>query len=196
MPDNSVTIIGNVTRDPELRFTASGQATATFGMAVNRRWMNRQTNEWQEAVSFLNVVCWHELAENAAETLHKGTRVIVTGRLEQRSWETQDGEKKSIVEIVADEVGPSLRWASASVTRNERRGGDGGGGDGDSGGGGGGGGGGYSRGGGGGGNRGGGGQGAAQGAGQGAGGSSRPASNGEPTAPGSSSGYDYDEEPF
>ena len=197
MPDNSVTIIGNVTRDPELRFTASGQATATFGMAVNRRWMNRQTNEWQEAVSFLNVVCWRELAENAAETLHKGTRVIVTGRLEQRSWETQDGEKKSIVEIVADEVGPSLRWASASVTRNERRGGDGGGGDGDSGGGGGGGGG-YSRGGGG--NRGGagqgGGQGAGQGGGQGAGGSSRPASNGEPTAPGSSSGYDYDEEPF
>ena len=185
MPDNSVTIIGNVTRDPELRFTASGQATATFGMAVNRRWMNRQTNEWQEAVSFLNVVCWRELAENAAETLHKGTRVIVTGRLEQRSWETQDGEKKSIVEIVADEVGPSLRWASASVTRNERRGADGGDGDG----------GGYSRGGGGG-NRGGAGQGAGQGGGQGGGGSSRPASNAEPAAPGSSSGYDYDEEPF
>ncbi len=189
MPDNSVTIIGNVTRDPELRFTASGQATATFGMAVNRRWMNRQTNEWQEAVSFLNVVCWRELAENAAETLHKGTRVIVTGRLEQRSWETQDGEKKSIVEIVADEVGPSLRWASASVTRNERRDGAGGaGGGGDEGGGGG-----YSRGGGGGGNRG----GAGQGGGQGGGSYSRPATNAEPAAAaGSSSGYDYDEEPF
>jgi single-strand DNA-binding protein len=186
MPDNSVTIIGNVTRDPELRFTASGQATATFGMAVNRRWMNRQTNEWQEAVSFLNVVCWRELAENAAETLHKGTRVIVTGRLEQRSWETQDGEKKSIVEIVADEVGPSLRWASAAVTRNERRGADSGDGDG-----GGGGGGGYNRGGGGGGGNRGGGQG-----GGGQGGSTRPASNAEPAAPSSSSGYDYDEEPF
>lgn len=121
MSGNSVTIIGNVTRDPELRFTASGQATATFGMAVNRRWQNRQTNEWEEAVSFFNVVCWRELAENAAESLHKGTRVIVTGRLEQRSWESQDGEKKSVVEIVADEVGPSLRWASAQVMRNERR---------------------------------------------------------------------------
>ena len=188
MPDNSVTIIGNVTRDPELRFTASGQATATFGLASNRRWMNRQTNEWQEAVGFFNVVCWRELAENAAETLHKGTRVIVTGRLEQRSWETQDGEKKSTVEIVADEVGPSLRWASASVTRNERRGGDGD--DGGSGGGG------YNRGGGqggggGGGNRGGGGQ----SGGQGGGGYSRPAASAEPAAP-NSSGYDYDEEPF
>lgn len=122
MSDNSCTVIGNVTRDPELRFTASGQATATFGLAVNRRWMNKQTNEWQEQVSFLNVVTWRELAENAAESLHKGSRVIVTGRLEQRSWETDGGEKKSIVEIVADEVGPSLRWASAQVTRNERQG--------------------------------------------------------------------------
>jgi single-strand DNA-binding protein len=178
MPDNSVTIIGNVTRDPELRFTASGQATATFGMAVNRRWMNRQTNEWQEAVSFLNVVCWRELAENAAESLHKGTRVLVTGRLEQRSWETQDGEKKSIVEIVADEVGPSLRWASAQVTRNERRGGDSDGGGGNSGGGGGG--------------RSGGGSAGGSGSG-GGGGYSRPAANAEPA---SSGGYEYDEEPF
>ena len=123
--DNSVTVIGNVTRDPELRFTASGQASATFGLAVNRRWQNRQTNEWEEKVSFINVVCWRELAENAAESLHKGSRCIVVGRLEQRSWETNDGEKKSIVEVVADEVGPSLRWASAQVVRNERRGGDG-----------------------------------------------------------------------
>ena len=200
MPDNSVTVIGNVTRDPELRFTASGQATATFGIAVNRRWMNRQTNEWQEAVSFLNVVCWREQAENAAESLHKGTRVIVTGRLEQRSWETQDGEKKSIVEIVADEVGPSLRWASATISHNERRGGD----DDGSGAGGGGGGGGFNRGGGGqsgggggqgGSGSGGGNRGGAQGGGQGAGGSIRPAANAEPAAP-SSSGYDYDEEPF
>jgi single-strand DNA-binding protein len=124
MSGNNITIMGNVTRDPELRFTASGQATATFGIAVNRRWQNRQTNEWEEAVSFFNVVTWRELAENAAESLHKGTRVLVSGRLEQRSWETADGEKKTVVDIVADEVGPSLRYASATVTRNERRTGD------------------------------------------------------------------------
>jgi single-strand DNA-binding protein len=126
MSGNNITIVGNVTRDPELRFTASGQATATFGIAVNRRWQNRQTNEWEEAVSFFNVVTWRELAENAAESLHKGTRVLVSGRLEQRSWETQDGEKKTVVDIVADEVGPSLKWASAQIVRNERRGGEGG----------------------------------------------------------------------
>ena len=121
MPDNSVTVIGNVTRDPELRFTPSGQATAGFGLAVNRRWMNRQSNEWQEQTSFFNVVCWREQAENVSETLTKGARVIVTGRLEQRSWETPDGERRSVVEIVADEVGPSLRWATAQVVKNERR---------------------------------------------------------------------------
>ena len=119
---NSVNVCGNVTRDPELRFTASGQATATFGVAVNRRWQNRQSSEWEESVSYFNVVCWRELAENVAESLHKGSRVMVVGRLEQRSWEDQAGAKKSVVEIVADEVGPSLRWASAQVTRNERRG--------------------------------------------------------------------------
>ena len=118
---SNVTIIGNVTRDPELRFTPSGQANASFGVAVNRRWQNRQTNEWEEAVSFFDVVCWRELAENVSEGITKGTRVIVTGRLEQRSWETQDGDKRSKIEIVADEVGPSLRWATATVTRNERR---------------------------------------------------------------------------
>ncbi len=131
MSGNNVTIVGNITRDPELRFTASGQATATFGLAVSRRWQNRQTNEWEEATSFFNVVCWRELAENCAESLHKGARVMVTGRLEQRSWETPDGDKRSVIEVVADEVGPSLRWATAQVTRNERRGGgddDGGGG--------------------------------------------------------------------
>jgi single-strand DNA-binding protein len=122
---NTVTLAGNVTRDPELRFTASGQATASFGLAVNRRWQNKQTQEWEEAVSYFTVVAWRELAENATESLAKGTRVIVTGRLEQRSWETPDGQKKSTVEITADEIGPSLRWASAHVTRNERRGGEG-----------------------------------------------------------------------
>lgn len=130
MADNTVTIVGNVTRDPEVRYTAGGQANATFGVAVNRRWMNRQTNEWEERVSFFNVVCWREMAENVAESIGKGTRVVVTGRLEQRSWETENGEKRTVVEIAADEVGPSLRWATATVNRNERREGTGGGGSG------------------------------------------------------------------
>lgn len=121
MSGNSVTIIGNVTREPELKFTASGAATAKFGVAVNRRWQNRQTNDWEEAVSFFDVVCWKEMAENAAESLTKGTRVIVTGRLEQQSWETDQGDKRSKVEVVADEIGPSLRWANAEVVKNERR---------------------------------------------------------------------------
>src|SRR5215212_7059079 len=125
---NTVTLVGNVTRDPELRFTPSGQATATFGLAVNRRWQNRQTQEWEEATSFFDVVCWREMAENASESLTRGARVIVTGRLEQRSWETQEGDKRSKIEVVADEVGPSLRWATAEVKKNDRKGpGDGGG---------------------------------------------------------------------
>lgn len=126
---NTVELIGNITRDPELRFTPSGAAVATLGTTVNRRWRNQQTNEWEEAVSFFDVVCWREMAENVSESLTKGTRVIVTGRLDQRSWETDNGEKRSKVEVVADEVGPSLRWATAAITRNERReGGTGGGG--------------------------------------------------------------------
>jgi single-strand DNA-binding protein len=126
---NTIVLVGNVTRDPELRFTPTGQPTTTFGLAVNRRWQNRQTQEWEEATSFFDVVCWRELAENASESLHRGARVIVTGRLEQRSWETSDNEKRSKVEVVADELGPSLRWASAVVTKNERKGpGEGGGG--------------------------------------------------------------------
>ncbi len=125
--DNTVTIVGNVTRDPELRYTPSGAALASFGVAVNRRWRDQQTNDWKESVSFLDVVCWREMADNVCETLSKGARVVVTGRLEQRSWEDSDGNKKSKVEIVADDVGPSLRWASAEITRNERRTPDGGG---------------------------------------------------------------------
>ena len=121
---NSVTVVGNITRDPELRFMPSGQAQATFGLAVNRRWQNRQTQEWEEATSFFDVVCWREMAENASESLARGARIIVTGRLEQRSWETPEGEKRSKTEIVADEIGPSLRWATAQVTKNERRGPD------------------------------------------------------------------------
>jgi single-strand DNA-binding protein len=125
---SSITIIGNITRDPEMRFTPSGQPTASFGVAVNRRWQNRQTQDWEEATSFFDVVCWRDLAENVSESLQKGSRVIVSGRLEQRSWETPDGDKRSKVEIVADEVGPSLRWATAQVTKADRRSPDGGGG--------------------------------------------------------------------
>ena len=120
-PGNSVTLVGNCTRDPELRFTSSGQAVATFGLAVNRRWQNRQTNEWEEQVSFFDVTVWQQMAENVAESVTKGTRVVVTGRLDQRSWETQDGDKRSKIEVVADEVAPSLRYATAQIVRNERR---------------------------------------------------------------------------
>ncbi len=120
---NSITIVGNLTRDPELRYTPSGQSNTRFGVAVNRRWQDRASGEWQEATSFFDVVCWRELAENVSESLGKGSRVLVTGRLEQRTWETKEGEKRNVVEIIADEVGPSLRYATAKVERNERRGG-------------------------------------------------------------------------
>ena len=120
MPDNSVTLVGNITRDPELRFTPTGQAVATFGMAVNRRY--QKNGQWEEQTSFFNVTAWGTLGENASNSLHKGARILVNGRLEQRSWETQEGEKRSVVEVVADEIGPSLRWATAAVARNDRKG--------------------------------------------------------------------------
>jgi single-strand DNA-binding protein len=119
MPDNSVSLVGNITRDPELRFTPAGQAVATFGMAVNRRY--QKNGQWEEQTSFFNVTAWGTLGENASNSLHKGARVLVSGRLEQRSWETQEGEKRSVVEVVADEIGPSLRWATVEITKNERR---------------------------------------------------------------------------
>jgi single-strand DNA-binding protein len=119
--DNSVTITGNTGREPELRFTPSGQPVANFGVAVSRRWQNRQTQEWEEATSWIDVTCWGQLAENVAESVGRGTRVTVTGRLDQRSWETPEGEKRSKVEIVADDVAISLRWATATATKNERR---------------------------------------------------------------------------
>jgi single-strand DNA-binding protein len=118
---NSTTITGNLTREPEIRYTKEGQATAQLGVAVNRRWQDRSTQEWQESTSFFDVVCWRDLAENVALSLSKGMRVVVTGRLEQRSWETEEGEHRSKVEITADEIGPSLRFATADVQRTERR---------------------------------------------------------------------------
>ena len=124
MPDNTVTVVGNLVEDPELRFTPSGVAMAQLRLAVNRRWMDRNTNEWKEEASFFTATCWREMAENVSESLRKGSRVLVNGRLQQRSWETQEGERRSVIEITIDEIGPSLRWATASVTRTPRRGGD------------------------------------------------------------------------
>jgi len=140
MADSTVTLVGNLTRDPELRFTTGGRGQASFGLAVSRRY--QVNNEWQEQTSFFNIVAWGTLGENIAASLTKGTRVIVTGRLEQRSYETKEGEKRSVVEVIADEIGPSLRWARAEVERVAREGGTGGGNFGGNGGGGGGGGGG------------------------------------------------------
>jgi single-strand DNA-binding protein len=120
MADNAITVVGNITRDPELKFLNSGQAALKLSVAVNRRWQNRQTQEWEERVSYFEVVAYAALAENAANSLVKGSRVIVSGRLEQRTWETENGDKRSIVEINADEIGPSLKWATAVVTRTPR----------------------------------------------------------------------------
>ncbi|MGH9082624.1 MAG: single-stranded DNA-binding protein [Acidimicrobiales bacterium] len=119
---NTTTVTGNLTREPEIRYTREGQASVLLGVAVNRRWQDRETHEWEESTSFFDVVCWRDLAENSAMSLAKGMRVMVTGRLEQRTWETELGERRSKVEIVAEEIGPSLRFATAEVHRNERSG--------------------------------------------------------------------------
>ena len=121
MATNTVTVIGNLVEDPELRFTPSGVAMAKIRVAVNRRWRDKN-QDWQEETSFFGGTIWREAAENAAESLQKGARVIITGSLEQRSWETTDGERRSVVELRIDELGPSLRWATASVTRTARSG--------------------------------------------------------------------------
>ncbi len=117
---STTTITGNLTRDPEIRYTRDGQATTTLGVAVNRRWQNRETEQWEESTSFFDVVTWRELAENVALSLTKGMRVVVSGRLEQRSWETEEGDRRTKVEIVADEVGASLRFATVDVHKVER----------------------------------------------------------------------------
>jgi len=123
--ENSVTLVGNLTRDPELRYTTGGRGVASFGLAVNRRF--QRNGEWEEQVSFFNVVAWGDLGENAAASLTKGNRIVVTGRLEQRSYETREGEKRNVVEVIADELGPSLRWAQAQVERISRDSAEGGG---------------------------------------------------------------------
>ncbi len=107
MRDNSVTLVGNLVEDPELRFTPSGVAMAKIALAVNRRYQTN--NEWQEETSFFRGTCWRDMAENVAESLQKGMRVIITGSLEQRTWETQEGDKRSVIELRIDDIGPSVR---------------------------------------------------------------------------------------
>jgi single-strand DNA-binding protein len=123
-----ITVIGNLTGDPELRFTPSGAAVTNFTVASTPRTFDRQSNEWKDGDTlFLRCSIWREAAESVAESLTKGTRVIVTGRLVQRSYETREGEKRTVYELQVDEVGPSLRYATAKVTRTQRSGGGGGG---------------------------------------------------------------------
>jgi single-strand DNA-binding protein len=140
--DTTLTIIGNLTADPELRFTPSGAAVANFTVASTPRIYDRQSGEWKDGEAlFLRCNIWREAAENVAESLTRGARVIVSGRLKQRSFETREGEKRTVVELEVDEIGPSLRYATAKVNKASRSGGSGGGGGGFGGGGGGGGGG-------------------------------------------------------
>lgn len=120
---NNTTLVGNLTRDPELRFTPSAKAVVNFGLAVNRRFQ-KANGEWDEVTSFFNVVAWAQLAENVASSFKKGDRVIVAGELDQRSWETDGGEKRSTVEVKADEVGASTRFAEVAITKNARKGAD------------------------------------------------------------------------
>lgn len=111
----TVTLIGNLTRDPELRFTPGGQAQTSIGIAVSRRY--QKDGEWTEQTSYFNIVAWGPLAEHAAASLTKGARIIATGRLEQRNYDTKDGDKRTVVELVADDIGAALRWATVEVTR-------------------------------------------------------------------------------
>lgn len=125
--ETQITVIGNLTGDPELRFIQSGAAVVNFTVASTPRTFERQTNEWKDGETlFMRCSLWREAAENVAETLTKGMRVIVTGRLVSRSWEA-NGEKRSVMELQVDEVGPSLRYATAKVNRTQRSGGGGGG---------------------------------------------------------------------
>ncbi len=135
-----ITIIGNLTNDPELRFTPSGAAVANFTVASTPRTFDRQANEWKDGETlFMRCSVWREAAENVAESLTRGTRVIVSGRLRSRTYDTKEGEKRTVVELEVDEVGPSLRYATTKVSKTSRGGGGGGGGFGGNGGGGGGG---------------------------------------------------------
>ena len=121
--DTQITLVGNLTNDPELRFTPSGAAVAKFTVAPTPRYLDKNTNEWKDGDSlFLQCQIWRQAAENVAESLTRGMRVIVSGRLKQRSYETKEGEKRTVFEVEVDEVGPSLRNATAKVTRAQRAG--------------------------------------------------------------------------
>jgi single-strand DNA-binding protein len=136
--ETPITLVGNLTADPELRFTPSGAAVANFTVASTPRTFDRQSNEWRDGdAMFLNCAVWRQAAENVAESLQKGMRVIVQGRLKSRSYETREGEKRTVFEVDVDEIGPALRYATAKVTRTSSGGGQGGGGGGRSSGGGG-----------------------------------------------------------
>ena len=125
--DTQITIAGNLVDDPELRYTPTGQAVANFRVASTPRFLDKATNEWKDGDSlFLTCNVWRQAAENVAESLQRGMRVIVTGRLKQRSYETREGEKRTVYEIEVDDVGPSMRNASAKVTKSNRSGGGGG----------------------------------------------------------------------
>lgn len=118
---NQVVLVGNLTDDPELRYTPSGVPVATFTVAVNRRQRDPATGEWKDGeTSFIRCNVWRQQAENAAESLTKGTRALVVGRLRQRSWETPEGQKRSVTEVEVENVGPSLEWATAAVTKTSR----------------------------------------------------------------------------
>ncbi len=124
--NNVITLVGNITDDPELRFTPSGAAVANFTVAVNRR-QQSQAGNWEDKLDgFFKCNCWRDMAENVAESLTKGSRVMVVGRLQQRSWDDQEGNKRSAFEIQVDEGGPSLRWSTAQVQKSQRSGGKGG----------------------------------------------------------------------
>ncbi|HEY2193620.1 MAG TPA: single-stranded DNA-binding protein [Actinomycetospora sp.] len=125
--DTVITVVGNLTADPELRFTPSGAAVANFTVASTPRTFDRQSGEWKDGEAlFLRCNIWRQAAENVAESLTRGSRVIVQGRLKQRSFETREGEKRTVIELEVDEIGPSLRYATASVTKASRGGGGGG----------------------------------------------------------------------
>jgi single-strand DNA-binding protein len=122
--DTTITIVGNLVDDPELRFTPTGQAVARFRIASTPRYLDRQTNEWKDGEAlFLTCIVWRQAAENCAESLTRGMRVIVQGRLKQRSYETKEGERRTVYEVEVDEVGPSLRNATAKVNKTSRQGG-------------------------------------------------------------------------
>jgi single-strand DNA-binding protein len=128
--DIAITVVGNLTADPELRFTPSGAAVASFTVAATPRVLDKATNEWKDGDAvFMRCSVWRQAAENVAESLQKGARVIVTGRLKQRSYETREGEKRTVMELEVDEVGPALKYATAKVNKVQRGGGGGFGGD-------------------------------------------------------------------